>query len=59
MVRPVGLIEDTDSQNQVVNSALDQMKDFALSLGEKTESIRQKQIDTQAFYELVMKRGRE
>lgn len=59
MVRPVGLIDDIEGQSQSVNTAIAQVKSFALNLGEETEDNRRKQIDAQAFHDLVMKRGRE
>lgn len=59
MVRPVGLIDDIEGQTQSVNTALDQIKDFALNLGEERQSSELNQMNAQAFSDLVMKRGRE
>ncbi|KAE9563266.1 hypothetical protein FD33_GL002227 [Companilactobacillus paralimentarius DSM 13238 = JCM 10415] len=59
MVQPVGLIEDIQTQNRSVDSTIREIKDFATNFGKETSATQNKQIDAQAFYDLVMKRGRE
>lgn len=59
MVHPVGLIDDIKGQSQVVNTTIDQVKDFAINFGKDTGDSQRTQIDAQAFHDLVMKRGRE
>ena len=59
MVRPVGLIDDIKGQNQQIDAALNQIKDYAKKFGKEASDFEIKQQETQAFYELVMKRGRE
>ena len=59
MVRPVGLIDDIQGQNQQIDTALDQIKDYAKKFGKESDESARKQKDAQAFYKLVMQRGRE
>jgi hypothetical protein len=59
MVQPVGLIEDIQTQNRSVDSTIREIKDFATNFGKEASATQNKQIDAQAFYDLVMKRGRE
>jgi len=59
MVRPVGLIDDIQGQSQSVDNTLKQFETFANNFGKETAEEQRHQIDSKAFYELVMKRGRE
>lgn len=59
MVRPVGLIEDIETQNRSIESSIFKVKDFATNFGKESDNIQRKQISAKAFHDLVMERGRE
>ncbi|WP_166806623.1 hypothetical protein [Companilactobacillus zhachilii] len=59
MIKPVGFVQNIQEQNETIQQSLDELKSNADSFGSNQSEEQRVKNDSRAFYNLVMKRGRE